>query len=162
MVKRYQFGQPSYGARPSDLLNGMSQYVLASDYDALVAEMAEHKAEHTMSDNANVLLHDRIRSLEAALRYWLPEEVDGMSFAASEYERWQHDRALLTSQETVFESPWVITKKQAIEPTHEAADAFWKYWRENGDMHKHGYYESTWGAINAALNASAPKTKANP
>lgn len=39
----------------------------------------------------------------------------------------------------------------AIRPTHEAADAFWKYWRENGDTHKHGYYESTWGAINAAL-----------
>ena len=34
---------------------------------------------------------------------------------------------------------------------HEAADAFWDYWRENGETHKHGYYESTWGAINAAL-----------
>lgn len=34
---------------------------------------------------------------------------------------------------------------------HEAADAFWKYWEENGETHKHGYYESTWGAINAAL-----------
>ncbi len=34
---------------------------------------------------------------------------------------------------------------------HEAADAFWQYWRENGDTHKHGYYESTWGAINRAL-----------
>ena len=34
---------------------------------------------------------------------------------------------------------------------HEAADAFWKYWRENGETHKHGYYESTWGAINRAL-----------
>lgn len=34
---------------------------------------------------------------------------------------------------------------------HKAADAFWKYWRENGETHKHGYYESTWGAINCAL-----------
>ncbi len=34
---------------------------------------------------------------------------------------------------------------------HKAADAFWKYWKENGETHKHGYYESTWGAINAAL-----------
>lgn len=34
---------------------------------------------------------------------------------------------------------------------HKAADAFWTYWRENGETHKHGYYESTWGAINAAL-----------
>lgn len=34
---------------------------------------------------------------------------------------------------------------------HLAADAFWAYWRENGETHKHGYYESTWGAINCAL-----------
>ena len=34
---------------------------------------------------------------------------------------------------------------------HIAADAFWNYWRENGETHKHGYYESTWGAINAAI-----------
>jgi len=34
---------------------------------------------------------------------------------------------------------------------HKAADAFWSYWKANGDTHKHGYYESTWGAINAAL-----------
>lgn len=34
---------------------------------------------------------------------------------------------------------------------HEAADAFWNYWRANGETHKHGYYESTWGAINAAI-----------
>lgn len=34
---------------------------------------------------------------------------------------------------------------------HKAADAFWQYWRENGVTHKHGYYESTWGAINQAL-----------
>ena len=42
----------------------------------------------------------------------------------------------------------------AIKPTHEAADAFWRYWRRNGDTHVHGYYESTWGAINAALRTS--------
>lgn len=44
-------------------------------------------------------------------------------------------------------------ERDVIKPTHEAADAFWKYWEENGETHKHGYYESTWGAINAALNA---------
>ena len=42
----------------------------------------------------------------------------------------------------------------AIKPSHEAADAFWKYWEENGETHKHGYYESTWGAINAALRVA--------
>jgi hypothetical protein len=45
----------------------------------------------------------------------------------------------------------------ACPPTHEAADAFWKYWRENGETHKHGYYESTWGAINAALRTAVTK-----
>lgn len=34
---------------------------------------------------------------------------------------------------------------------HEAADAFWEYWKANGETHRHGYYESTWGAINRAI-----------
>lgn len=34
---------------------------------------------------------------------------------------------------------------------HKAADAFWTYWNENGETHKRGYYESTWGAINRAI-----------
>jgi len=34
---------------------------------------------------------------------------------------------------------------------HKAADEFWSYWKENGETHRHGYYESTWGAINCAL-----------
>lgn len=42
--------------------------------------------------------------------------------------------------------------------SHEACDAFWKYWEENGETHKHGYYESTWGAINAYLK-EAEKTE---
>lgn len=46
-----------------------------------------------------------------------------------------------------------------INPEHEAADAFWRYWKENGETHKHGYYESTWGAINAALAAAGIRTK---
>jgi|GEM_PF-4605694 len=41
-----------------------------------------------------------------------------------------------------------------INPEHAAADAFWEYWRENGETHRHGYYESTWGAINAAIKAA--------
>jgi hypothetical protein len=51
-----------------------------------------------------------------------------------------------------------MNKNIKFTPTHEAADAFWKYWKENGETHKHGYYESTWGAINAALNAK-PKPR---
>jgi len=50
----------------------------------------------------------------------------------------------------------VKLKKQAktIAPTHETADAFWRYWNKYGETHKHGYYEATWGAINAALQES--------
>ena len=47
---------------------------------------------------------------------------------------------------------WVpVPPRACIKPTHDAANAFWHYWRINGETHKHGYYESTWGAINAAL-----------
>lgn len=35
--------------------------------------------------------------------------------------------------------------------SHASADAFWKYWRENGETHKHGYYEATGGGIRAAI-----------
>lgn len=44
-----------------------------------------------------------------------------------------------------------LLEERRLNPTPEAADAFWKYWEENGIPHKHGYYESTWGAINAAI-----------
>ena len=46
-----------------------------------------------------------------------------------------------------------------LKPSHEAADAFWKYWRENGETHHHGYYESTWGAINAAIEVAGLEPK---
>jgi len=45
---------------------------------------------------------------------------------------------------------------------HEAADAFWRYWEENGVPHKHGYYESTWGAINAALSVVGVRDRITP
>ena len=38
---------------------------------------------------------------------------------------------------------------------HHVADAFWEYWNENGETHKHGYYESTWGALAKALHRAA-------
>ena len=38
--------------------------------------------------------------------------------------------------------------------THAAADAFWRVWRQVGIPHKHGYYESTWMAIDAAMRAT--------
>lgn len=37
---------------------------------------------------------------------------------------------------------------------HHVADAFWKSWEVNGVQHKHGYYESTWIALRAAIRAS--------
>lgn len=48
-------------------------------------------------------------------------------------------------------------KKTCIDPSMEAVDAFWDYWKENGETHRHGYYESTWGAINAALSVKTTK-----
>ena len=42
--------------------------------------------------------------------------------------------------------------------SHAGCDAFWRYWKENGETHKHGYYESTWGAIKAYLR-KAEETK---
>ena len=45
-----------------------------------------------------------------------------------------------------------------LNPTHEAADAFWASWRENGETHRHGYYESTWRAVNAAIKAGGVRT----
>ena len=53
---------------------------------------------------------------------------------------------------------WRKVMKVYLNPTHEAADAFWEYWKSNGETHKHGYYESTWGAINAALAVSGVVT----
>jgi hypothetical protein len=41
-----------------------------------------------------------------------------------------------------------------IRPTHEGADAFWNAWKEFGETHKHGYYESTWIGINRAIKES--------
>lgn len=51
-------------------------------------------------------------------------------------------------------SPSEAEGEPAIRPTEEAANAFWTYWNRNGVPHVHGYYESTWGAINAALRTS--------
>lgn len=44
-----------------------------------------------------------------------------------------------------------VTTGLAINPTHEAANAFWHHWNNHGRKSIDGYYESTWGAINAAL-----------
>lgn len=38
-------------------------------------------------------------------------------------------------------------------PKHESVDAFWKEWNRVGEPHKHGVYESTWMAFNAAVEA---------
>ncbi len=44
------------------------------------------------------------------------------------------------------------TKKRLQQ--HHVADAFWKSWALNGETHRHGYYESTWMAIHAAIDAA--------
>jgi hypothetical protein len=35
--------------------------------------------------------------------------------------------------------------------SHEGCTAFWDHWKENGESDKHGFYESTWGAVRAYL-----------
>ena len=35
--------------------------------------------------------------------------------------------------------------------THEGVNAFWEVWKEVGEPHKHGVYESTWMAFRAAI-----------
>jgi hypothetical protein len=40
---------------------------------------------------------------------------------------------------------------------HIVVDTFWRVWMENGEPHKHGFYESTWMAIRAALDAGGVK-----
>ena len=35
--------------------------------------------------------------------------------------------------------------------SHEGCEVFWEYWKQNGETQKHGFYESTWGAINAYM-----------
>lgn len=89
------------------------------------------------------------------------------------YAGWENScrRAWNAGQAALAAAPhdgWApVVPRACIKPTHEAADAFWRYWRENGETHKHGYYESTWGAINAALAhgytppAPAPQPIAN-
>ena len=37
---------------------------------------------------------------------------------------------------------------------HHVADEFWRAWNENGERHKHGFYESTWMSLRAALTAA--------
>ena len=39
---------------------------------------------------------------------------------------------------------------------HKVAEEFWRVWNEVGEPHKHGFYESTWMALWAALEASIP------
>lgn len=79
------------------------------------------------------------------------------------YERWPvgldeveasiagHKRIIAALREQLAERSLDVALNVRHPKCHEAADAFWTYWRENGETHKHGYYESTWGAINRTL-----------
>lgn len=61
---------------------------------------------------------------------------------------WDGDTPLVAAKPA---DPLAIALNTMHPDCHRAADAFWGYWRENGETHRHGYYESTWGAINRAL-----------
>ena len=89
-------------------------------------------------------------------REWSDAEVDAAALAAC-IEWGCGPVAIITPLDrAIFRAGLAAAApaRECIKPTHEAADAFWTYWRENGETHRHGYYESTWGAINAALRTS--------
>lgn len=61
---------------------------------------------------------------------------------------WDGEEPLVAAKKI---DPLAIALNTMHPDSHKAADAFWQYWKENGETHRHGYYESTWGAINRAL-----------
>lgn len=64
--------------------------------------------------------------------------------------------AMNQAQEVLAETRDALDERVRIDATHEAADAFWTYWNKVGKTGKRGYFEATWGAINAALNVRKP------
>jgi hypothetical protein len=95
-AKRYQFGKPSYGAKPSDLINGMTQYVLASDYDALAAELSDYKGRASSSATVIAALDAnldasvaRIAALEAALREAIDYVTLDSEYPLEMVNRWE-------------------------------------------------------------------------
>lgn len=96
------------------------------------------------------MMTERERFEEWAKKHYFEER---MTFDDGEY--------LLPEYQTAW-TAWQAALKGRGEPLdialnikhadcYKSANAFWEYWRENGIPHKHGYFESTWGAINQAL-----------
>lgn len=91
--------------------------------------------------------------------------IDDLLEKSAEYQRRCKDRApLYLAIESALRAEYERGRRRSEripmaslalnvrhENCHKAADAFWTYWNENGETHKRGYYESTWGAINCAL-----------
>ena len=94
-------------------------------------------------------LHAKLLTVTSTGDYPL-DENDELALLRLVEERMAQQDLPIVRHDFITHSGW------AIRPTNEGADAFWKRWSENGQTHRHGYYESTWGAINAALNASIP------
>jgi len=46
---------------------------------------------------------------------------------------------------------------EGVQFSQKAAEEFWRVWKEVGEPHKHGFYESTWMAIWAALRVEPEK-----
>lgn len=57
---------------------------------------------------------------------------------------WEHRRA---ETDRLREAQKDVSIAETMPLSYEGCEAFWKHWRENGETHKHGFYESTWGAI---------------
>jgi hypothetical protein len=136
--------------------------LMLRDYKRIRSQQSERGEAGTVDDRywqfrqIAERANDRLKSALAALAQ-SANDTEGEILSALQRHSAALSRPSAERREGLTEEQrghnW-IEAKRCIRPTHEAADAFWKYWRENGETHKHGYYESTWGAINAALNST--------
>jgi hypothetical protein len=81
-----------------------------------------------------------MRELWLRLRWWLKGKPCYCGF-----DKRGHGRVWETR-------PWWCSGVRINVMQHAVADAFWHKYKECED--KHGYYESTWAAINAAFQAA--------
>ena len=95
--------------------------------------------------------HRKIAALYGLIRKACEEEFteDNAPTLSANLSEWFE-----TTQVWPFGEPHDIAINVMHKDCHKAADAFWTYWNANGVTHKHGYYESTWGAVNAALRVA--------
>jgi hypothetical protein len=133
-VKRYQAGFRVQCDGQLSHLYDSGEFVSAADYDALRAELADERKASAS--------HFRQAWENGQTAADLRAELDSANNRANAAIR-------LVAE---FEMASINLKK--CPRTHSAADAFWDTWKKNNETHKHGYYESTWLAVDAAMSTN--------